>query len=87
MDTIVFIIGVHERELPRDSKNVQDLEICKFIVGLTRTRKKCTLLCTKLAGNREKRLSLFLRWIRPERYERAEVNATYWEKVSKRVSA
>jgi len=79
----VFIIGVHEGELPRDSKNVQDLEICKFIVGLTRTRKKCTFLCTTLAGNRERRLSLFLRWIRRERYELTKVNATYWKKERK----
>ena len=79
----VFVIGVHEGELPRDSRNVQDLEICKFIVGLTRTRKKCTFLCTRLAGDRKKRLSLFLRWIRPERYELMEVNATYWKKERK----
>jgi superfamily I DNA/RNA helicase len=77
----VFVIGVHEEELPRDSGNVQDLEICKFIVGLTRTRKKCTLLCTTgRVGERWKRPSIFLSWIKPERYERTRVDATYWKK-------
>jgi superfamily I DNA/RNA helicase len=77
----VFIIGVHEGELPHDPQNLQDLEICKFIVGLTRTRKKCTLLYTRLAGDREKRPSLFLRWIKPGRYGMTKVDAVYWKKA------
>ncbi|MGH7381734.1 MAG: UvrD-helicase domain-containing protein [Candidatus Methylomirabilales bacterium] len=76
----VFIIGVHEGEFPRDSKNVQDLEICRFIVGLTRTRKKCTLVYTKYFGDKLKRPSVFLSWIRPGRYQVTKVDATYWKK-------
>lgn len=77
----VFIIGVHEGELPHDPENIQDLEICKFIVGLTRARKKCTLLCTRLTGDRQKRLSPFLKWIKPERYELVKVDAAFWKKA------
>ena len=42
----VFIIGLHEGDLPRKRSNIADLEICKFIVALTRTRKQCHLLHT-----------------------------------------
>jgi superfamily I DNA/RNA helicase len=79
----VFIIGVHEGELPHDSENIQDIEICKFIVGLTRTRKKCTFLCTKSFGKQWKYPSQFLKWIRPERLELTRVNAIYWKKTRK----
>ena len=36
----VFILGLHEDELPRHAENIQDIEICRLLVGLTRTKKK-----------------------------------------------
>ena len=42
----MYIIGLNNGELPHDPDSIKDLEICKFVVGLTRTRKKCTLIHT-----------------------------------------
>src|SRR6267143_418748 len=74
----VFIVGLHEGELPRDSRNIQDIEICRFLVGLTRTRKRCNLLHTRRFADQFRRPSLFLSWIRRERYELIEIDAQYW---------
>ncbi len=75
----VFIIGLHAHDLPRDAKNIQDLEICKFLVGLTRTKKRCSLMFTKRFGDDFKTPSIFLAWIKEERYEKFSVNAEYWK--------
>ncbi|MBI2271976.1 MAG: ATP-dependent helicase [Bacteroidetes bacterium] len=40
----VFIIGANNGVMPANSKNVSDVEVCQFIVALTRTRKKCYIL-------------------------------------------
>ena len=77
----VFMVGLHEGELPRDSANIQDIEICKFVVGLTRTRKSCSLMHTGHFAGTQKRPSRFLSWIQPGRYNLTEVNAAYWRRV------
>lgn len=74
----VFIVGMHENEIPRDRNDIQDIEICRFVVGLTRTRKQCTLMHTSRFADEWKHPSLFLSWIRNARYQRVEVNAVYW---------
>lgn len=76
----VFLVGLHNGDLPRDEKNVQDLEICKFLVGLTRTKKLCTLMSTRCFGSEWKKSSVFLDWINEERYERVLVDAKFWKK-------
>ncbi|MDZ4063141.1 MAG: UvrD-helicase domain-containing protein, partial [Coriobacteriia bacterium] len=40
----VFLAGLHNGDMPSHPDDIQDLEICRFIVGLTRTRKSCTLI-------------------------------------------
>ena len=75
----VFIAGLHNDELPRDPDNVRDLEICKFVVGLTRTRKRCYLIHTSRFAQNRKHPSLFISWIENSRFERIEVNASYWQ--------
>ena len=50
----VFIVGLHKGDLPRDKDNIQDIEICRFVVGLTRTKKKCSILVTKRFANQWK---------------------------------
>lgn len=75
----VFIVGIHDGELPRDSQSIQDLEICKFIVGLTRTRKACFLIYTGRFGGKVKAPSTFISWIDSSRLERISVNAGYWK--------
>lgn len=74
----VFIIGMHEGELPRDTMNIEDIEICRFLVGLTRTKKKCTLVCTRKFGDKWKNSSVFLSWINKDRFNAFTVDAAYW---------
>ncbi len=67
----VFIVGMNNGDLPRNKTNISDVEICQFIVALTRTRKCCYLLSTKwLIAPRNKKgwipykeKSEFISWI------------------------
>jgi superfamily I DNA/RNA helicase len=79
----VFIVGMHEGELPRDAKNIKDLEICRFLVGLTRVRKKCSILCTRRFAGERKTPSCFISWLKPERYHVTQVDAAYWNRDQK----
>jgi ATP-dependent DNA helicase UvrD/PcrA len=75
----VFIAGLHNGEIPGDPNNVRDLEICKFVVGLTRTRKRCYLIHTGRFGDQQKRPCLFISWIEDSRFDRIEINAGSWK--------
>ena len=79
----VVIAGLHDGELPHDPQNIADIEICRFLVGLTRTRKRCYLLHTGRFAGVQKSASTFLSWIAPERYERVRVDASYWKRKAK----
>jgi len=74
----VFIAGLHDGEIPRKPDRVQDLEICKFVVGLTRTRKKCSLIYTRHFAGQWKSPSSFISWINRRRLEPIKVDAAYW---------
>jgi superfamily I DNA/RNA helicase len=76
----VFLIGMHSGEMPRNAADVQDIEICRFLVGMTRTKKKCSVLVTNRFGEKFKTRSEFLSWIRPERFNEKRVTADYWKK-------
>jgi len=78
----VYIAGLHDGELPRDPSSIKDLEICKFIVGLTRTRKMCTLIHTRNFAGNWKNLSSFINWIDDRRFVRLTVNSAYWRQGS-----
>lgn len=75
----VFIAGLHNGELPHDPAAIKDLEICKFIVGMTRTRKKCHLIHTRNFAGSWKAASSFLGWIDKSRLAHVTVNAAYWK--------
>jgi superfamily I DNA/RNA helicase len=75
----VYIAGLHDGELPHDPASIKDLEICKFVVGLTRTRKKCTLVRTRNFAGNWKSPSSFISWIDPARLEFIKVDAQYWK--------
>jgi superfamily I DNA/RNA helicase len=77
----VFVVGLHEGDLPRDKENIQDIEICRFVVGLTRTKKKCSILVTKRFADQWKQPSPFIFWIKRDRYEEILVNADYWKET------
>lgn len=74
----VVLVGLHNGELPRQPHAISDIEICKFLVGLTRTKKKCTILATRRFGQNPKALSSFMGWIPGARFNRITVNAAYW---------
>jgi len=75
----VFIAGLQVGDLPRKQDDIKDIEICRFVVGLTRTRKKCYLVHTgNFAGN-WKKPSPFIEWIDGQRFERLDVDAAYWK--------
>jgi superfamily I DNA/RNA helicase len=74
----VILAGLHDGDLPRNPAMVGDIEICKFLVGLTRTKKKCVIIATRRFGTLQKTLSAFIGWIRPERFHRVEIDATSW---------
>ncbi len=74
----VFVVGLHDGELPKDASNVGDLEICRFIVALTRTRKQCYLMTTSRFSGKPKSPSAFLNWIQPSRKQVVHVSREYW---------
>jgi superfamily I DNA/RNA helicase len=76
----VFLIGLQSGDLPRSATNVQDIEICRFLVGMTRTKKKCSILTTRRFGDKLKESSEFLSWIADKRFDRKRVDAAYWKK-------
>lgn len=75
----VFIVGLQQGELPRDEGNIDDLEICRFLVGLTRTKKKCSLMSTRRFASDWKSPSIFFSWIDVTRYNGVTVDADYWK--------
>jgi superfamily I DNA/RNA helicase len=76
----VFIAGLHDGELPHNPAAIMDLEICKFVVGLTRTRKKCSLIYTRRFGDSRKFPSSFISWINGDRLDFIRVNKSYWSR-------
>jgi superfamily I DNA/RNA helicase len=40
----VFIVGANNGIMPQNKNDFSDVEVCQFIVALTRTRKKCYIL-------------------------------------------
>ena len=74
----VFLIGLHWREIPINHSQNDDIEICRFLVGLRRTKKKCDVLFAKNAMGKWKNRSEFLDWIRQERFQNLQVNAAYF---------
>lgn len=78
----IFIAGLHNGDIPRNPRNIQDIEICRFIVGLTRTRKKCTLIHTRRFADQFKQRSDFVSWIKSDRIEYNLVDSSYWRCLS-----
>lgn len=76
----VFIAGLHDGELPHDPAGIKDLEICKFVVGLTRTRKKCTLIHTGSFAGDWKSPSSFISWIDDARLDFIKIDKAYWKR-------
>lgn len=75
----IFIAGLHNGEIPHHPRAIEDLEVCKFVVGLSRTRKKCTLLYAQNFAGNWKQPSTFISWIAKERLHFIKVDKGYWQ--------
>jgi hypothetical protein len=74
----VFIVGVHDGDLPRSVSRIRDVEVCKFLVALTRTRKQCYILTTGHFGDKKTKQSVFVGWIASPRKVYRYVDKTFW---------
>jgi superfamily I DNA/RNA helicase len=79
----VFVVGLHEGDLPKKSNKVDDIEVCKFLVALTRTRKQCYLLWTRRFAGVIKNPSMFLNWIDRSRKNYTYVDAKHFKEREK----
>ena len=78
----VFVLGLNEGNLPKRNSSPTDNEICKFIVSLTRTTKKCYLIyANRFGGKSEGKHSAFVYWIRRARIKPIRVNKGYWKQL------
>ena len=68
------------RIFPANPNNITDLEICKFLVALTRTRKQCQILYTSRWIGKPKEPSVFISWITAS-IERLNITKDYWKEV------
>lgn len=67
----VIIVGANDGSIPKDRRNINDVEIAQFMVALTRTRKQCYVVSNKWhitpkhKGSYQKpyEKSVFLNWI------------------------
>lgn len=76
----VFLLGLQSGVMPRSPTAIKDIEICRLLVGLTRTKRECSVLITRRFGERFMSASEFLSWINSNRYNRITVDAAYWRK-------
>jgi superfamily I DNA/RNA helicase len=47
----VFVVGLHNKSLPKNEDHISDIEISQFLVAITRTRKKLHLISNKWFKN------------------------------------
>jgi ATP-dependent DNA helicase UvrD/PcrA len=73
----VFIVGFNDGVFPGDPDAISDDEICKLIVGLSRTRKECHLVSCGFWGTGFLKPSSFLRWLDVP-IETRTVTKMYW---------
>lgn len=88
-----FIVGANNGSIPRDTRNISDVEVSQFLVAITRTRKRCHIISNKwLVGAYDKNGSYiepfgktrFLTWI-PDDYkdDLGELNAKALKELNK----
>jgi superfamily I DNA/RNA helicase len=77
----VFILGIQNGNLPRNPSVITDIEVCKFLVALTRTRKQCHILCTTNFAGKRVTPSEFIRWMGDENLNIIKIDKTYWKNI------
>lgn len=79
----VFILGLQNGILPKNPQSVRDIDLCKFLVATTRSRKQCHLLTTYRFAGKSTDVSEFIKWLFKENIpelEKIELNKNYWLK-------
>lgn len=59
----VFIVGLNEGHFPKSNDRPTDSEVCRLLVGLTRTKKQCHLVSFDMFAGRWWEKSVFLSWL------------------------
>ena len=75
----VFILGLQNSDLPRYPDSISDIEVCRFLVALTRTRKQCHVMATKRFGGKIAHPSKFLDWMGAEYVNYIKIDKNYWK--------
>lgn len=76
----VFIVGFQNGILPQNQRDIGEIEICKLLVALTRTRKQCHILTTKNFAGRWVEPSIFMEWLGKDYVSEIDINKNYWKK-------
>lgn len=71
----VFVIGLQEGSLP--GKTPKDADVCKFVVAITRTRKRCHLIYCAFQSGKPNQPSRFIDWIAHDKKEFILVNKDF----------
>ncbi len=77
----VFVIGLQNGILPRSPQTIKDIDLCKFLVSITRSRKQCHILTTYRFAGKSLEVSEFIKWLLEEKIkeiEKIELNKEYW---------
>jgi superfamily I DNA/RNA helicase len=72
----VFIVGLQEGSIP--GRTPKDADVYKFVVAITRTRKRCHLIYTAYQGGKPSQPSRFIGWIGQDKKEFMLVDKNYW---------
>lgn len=75
---LVFLVGMNNGHVPRESTNPSNQMIHCFLVGLSRTRRECHLVSCKMFGSTYLDSSVFIDWIGPC-VRQIQVNKDYFE--------
>lgn len=75
----VFILGLQDGNLPRNVNDIKDIELCKFLVALARTRKQCHILCTTNFAGKGVKPSVFVDWLAKDHVHVIKINKNYWK--------
>jgi len=75
----VFIVGVNENHFPQKIPS-SNRDVCRLIVALTRTRKKCYVISCNRFGGEQLYPSIFSEWLKGQLSEEIYVNVNYIKK-------
>lgn len=78
----VFIVGLQNGVLPINFRSVRDIEICKFLVALTRARMQCHIMATNMFAGKQTEISDFIKWLTKTELgeiEKIKIDKNYWK--------